>query len=151
MKTTADILDYTNNPSEVYLNGVKLPLDVIIGLDGDKVIAESKILDGVVVYERISRKPFEINFEFTCREQDETGKYIFPQSTINDLVKTVWIPDQVIPLKNTFLNALKIFYVVIQPITFSTIRGNTNVIASIKAKESPDDNVNFGTTLIIPL
>jgi hypothetical protein len=49
------------------------------------------------------------------------------------------------------LNALKIFYVVIQPITFSTIRGNTNVIASIKAKESPDDNVNFGTTLIIPL
>jgi hypothetical protein len=151
MNSTRDIIDPTNNPSEVWLNGVQLPVDVIIGLDGDKVIAESKILDGVVVYERVSRKPFEINFEFTCRKQDATGKYVFPQGVIEDLMENVWRPDQVISLRNTFLNGLKIFNVVIQPITISTIRGNTNVIATIKAKEAVDNSTDYGPTLIISL
>ena len=152
MSSTRDILNPSNNPSEVILNGIKLPEDVIIGLDGDKVIAESKILDGVSVFERISRKPFEINFEFTCREKDEIGRYVFPHETIKELIETVWQPDRIIPIQNTFINnALKIFNVVLQPISFSTIRGNTNVICSIKAKESADSNDNFGPTLIIPL
>lgn len=149
--TTKDIIDPSNNPSVVILNKVTLPVDVIIGIDGDKVIAESKILDGVVVFERISRKPFEINFEFTCREKDVAGNYIFPQSTIEILIDSVWRPDQVIPVVNTYLNnSLNVFWVVIKPITFTTIRGNTNVIASIKCTESPDNNANYGTTLIIP-
>ena len=58
MINTQQITDPNNNPSEVFLEissggvnfSVQLPVDVIIGLDGDKVIAESKILDGVVVY-----------------------------------------------------------------------------------------------------
>jgi hypothetical protein len=159
MPTTAPILDPTNNPSEVIFeinsNGVKfhytLPIDVVIGLDGDKVIAESKILDGVSVFERISRKPFEINFEFTFREKDSEGKYIFPQEAIKDLMNQIWLFDQVITLKNTFLNSLRIKEVILQPISFSTIRGTTNVICSIKAKECTDSIDNYGTTLMIPL
>ena len=111
LPTTIEPINHYNKPSEVYLSTipnkwVRLPIDVVIGLDGDKVIAESKILDGVAVFERISRKPFEINFEFTCREQDESGNYVFPQDTIQELVQTVWQKDQVIQLKNTFLNSL---------------------------------------------
>jgi Domain of unknown function (DUF6046) len=151
MFTTKDNIDESKNPAIVYLNGIQLPIDVIIGLDGDKVIAESKILDGVAVFERICRKPYEINFEFNCRDQDSTGKYIFPQRIVQELVDDVWKPDQVIPIINSFINSLKIFNVVLQPISFTTIRGNTNIICTIKAKESPDDNINFGTTLIIPL
>ena len=98
----------TNNPSivifEIVSNSVKftvtLPIDVIIGLDGDKVIAESKILDGTVVYERISRKPFEVNFEFTIRDTDLTGKYIFPEQKIKDLMDQIWFYDQVISVQN---------------------------------------------------
>lgn len=149
----------TNNPSivifEIVSNGVKftvtLPIDVIIGLDGDKVIAESKILDGTVVYERISRKPFEVNFEFTIRDTDSTGKYIFPEQKIKDLMDQIWFYDQVISVQNSFLNALHIKNIVLQPITFTTIRGNTNVICSIKAKEVSDAMDNYGKTLIIPL
>lgn len=151
MPTTSEILTPMNNPSEVYLNGVLLPVDVIIGLDGNKVIAESKIIDGVVVYERISRKPFEINFEFTCREQDASGRYIFPQNKVKELVENAWAPDKVIPVKNSFLNSLGLMNAVIAPITFTTIRGNTDVICSIKANESPDSNENFNATLIIPV
>ncbi len=156
--STKDVIDSNNNPSEVtffYTLGninfsVQLPLDVIIGIDGDKVVAESKILDGVSVFERICRKPFEINFEFTFRSQDQTGKYIFPQSDILQFVDVVWMPDMVIQVKNTFLNnALKIFNVILQPISLTTIRGNTNIIASIKAKECSDSG-SYGT-LIIPL
>ena len=149
----------TNNPSivifEIVSNSVKftvaLPIDVIIGLDGDKVIAESKILDGTVVYERISRKPFEVNFEFTIRDTDLTGKYIFPEQKIKDLMDQIWFYDQVISVQNSFLNALHIKNIILQPITFTTIRGNTNVICSIKAKEVADAMDNYGTTLIIPL
>jgi hypothetical protein len=148
--STINDIDYSNNPSRVVLNNIELPNDVIIGINGDKVIAESKILDGVAVYERICRKPFEINFEFTCRElsekSDEKGKYIFPQSVIKKLTETVWQPDQVIWVENTLLNTLGINYLVLQPITFTTIRGNTNVLCSIKAKEAVQ---NYGETLII--
>ena len=143
--TTNDI-DYSNNPSRVILNNIELPKDVIIGINGDKVIAESKILDGVAVYERICRKPFEINFEFTCRDKDIAGGYIFPQKVIQKLTETVWKPDQVVWVENTLLNTLGINYLVLQPIAFTTIRGNTNVLCSIKAKEAIQ---NFGETLII--
>ena len=151
LPTTIEPINHYNKPSEVYLSTipnkwVRLPIDVVIGLDGDKVIAESKILDGVAVFERISRKPFEINFEFTCREQDESGNYVFPQDTIQELVQTVWQKDQVIQLKNTFLNSLGISNIILQSITFTSIRGNTTVICSIKAKESPDSNNSFATT-----
>jgi Domain of unknown function (DUF6046) len=150
--TTNDIVDPANRPSVVYLNDIQLPIDVIIGINGEKVIAESKILDGVVVFERISRKPFEINFEFTCREKNiDTGQYIFPQTVIEDLKDNVWQPDQVISVENTLLNkGFGIYWVVLKPISFTTIRGNTDVICSIKADESPDNNNNYGTTLIVP-
>jgi Domain of unknown function (DUF6046) len=148
--TTIESKNKLNNPSRVLLNGVKLPDDVIIGLDGDKRIAESKILDGVAVFECVGRDPFKINFEFTCREQDDTGKYIFPQNTVRELAEKAWRPDQVIPIENTFLNRIGILNVVLKPISFTTIRGNTDVICSIKAEESPDPNNSFATTLIYP-
>jgi hypothetical protein len=149
--TTKDIVGPANRPSVVYLNDIQLPIDVIIGVNGEKVIAESKILDGTVVFERIGRKPFEINFEFTIREkQFDLGSYIFPQTVIEDLKENVWQPDQVISVQNTFLNGLGVYWVVLKPISFTTIRGNTDVICSIKADESPDNNDNYGTTLIVP-
>ena len=151
MATTIELPDGSNNPSKVVLNGIILPEDVIIGLDGDKVVAESKILDGTEVYERISKKPFEINFEFTVREKNVLGNYVFPQATIQVLVDTVWQPDAVVPVVNTFLNSLHIRYVIIRPITFATIRGNTNVVCSIKCKESTDNGNIYGQTLIIPV
>jgi hypothetical protein len=49
--------DLTNNPSLVIIGGITLPADTIIYLNGEKTLAQSKILDGVTVMERISRMP----------------------------------------------------------------------------------------------
>ena len=147
--TTEDIIT-NDHPSRVWLNNVLLPEDVIIGGDFEKVVAESKILDGASVFERICRKPIDINLEFTIREKDASGNWIFPIATIQSLFDTVWQPDQVVPIKNSLLNALHINYVVIISGSFTTFRGNTNVIETIKCKESPDSGNVYGT-LIIPV
>ena len=133
-QTRLDI-DYTNIPSSVSLNGIDLPIDVIIGLNGEKVIAESKILDGAAVFERVSRKPFDINFEFNIRELNAVSKYIFPNNAAYDIITNIWNIDQVITCNNTFLNKLGIMDVIVQGITFSTIRGNTNIPCSLKCLE----------------
>ena len=54
--TTDNKIDKTNNPSLVVLNGVTLPGDVIITTSDEKIIAETNILDGAVVFEHIRRK-----------------------------------------------------------------------------------------------
>ena len=156
--TTTDIKNPFNQPSKVVFdlgsNGieitVQLPEDVIIGIDGQKVIAESKILDGTVVYERVSRKPCEVNFDFTVWDEDVTKNTIFPQEKVTELYQTLWRKDQVVKVINTFLNnAFGIFYLICEPITFITVRGSKKVIGTLKAKEVTPNTV--GTTLIIPL
>lgn len=155
-RTRADF-DPKNNPSEVIINNVTLPADTIIILNGEKVIAESKILDGVAVFERVSRKPFEINFEFTIRQQNfeistllnHPDKYIFPQDKIEYYMQNVFLPDSVATLKNTFLNGLGITEIILKPITLTTIRGSTNVLGSLKAFENFTNKNSL--TLVIPL
>jgi hypothetical protein len=133
-QTKSDI-DFTNLPSAVSLNGVDLPIDVIIGLNGEKIIAESKILDGASVFERVSRKPFEVSFEFNIRELGKVRGYIFPNNAAYDIITNIWNIDQVITCKNTFLNKIGILDVIVKGITFSTIRGNTNLPCSLKCLE----------------
>ena len=57
-----------NNPKLVILNGYQLPWDTVISLDDEKEIAVSQILDGVAVFERIVRKPCDINIECSAAE-----------------------------------------------------------------------------------
>jgi len=148
--------DYTNYPSYVLLNGLLLPLDVIIGVDGEKIIAESKILDGVAVFERVSRKPFEISFEFNVRELKEVqrllgvGKvYTFPQKTVEEILNNIWNIDAVITVQNSYLNGLGINSLIIKQITLATIRGNTDVPGSLKCLENYVSSNTQGSTLII--
>lgn len=149
--TTVETPNFLNYPSGVFLNNYMLPSDVIVGIDGEKVIAESKILDGVAVFERICRNPFDLNFEFTLWDYGMRGQNVFPQSMAEDLMKEVFTPNMAVDVFNTFLNGLGIKNAVIKNITYATFRGSTKIVCSIKAKESPDDKNNFGTTLVIPL
>jgi Domain of unknown function (DUF6046) len=124
----------TNIPSIVSLNNIDLPKDVVIGLNGEKVIAESKILDGAYIFERIGRKPFEINLEFNLRDI-YGGNYVFPNDKAYEVITDIWQVDQVVPIINTFLNKLGITDVVIKTISFSTIRGNTDLPCSLHLME----------------
>lgn len=160
---TQDDINPQNRPSLVTIfpggtkNGVQLPPDTLILLNGEKVIAESKILDGVMVFERVSRKPFDINLEFTIRQQNQEintalpnpFKYIFPQDKIEDLIGNIWNVNEVVQIQNTYLNGIGINEIIIKTITFTTIRGNTNVLGSMKCLENYIDNK--GGTLVIPL
>ena len=148
MATTNQIIDTTNQPSIVILNSIQLPIDVTISLDDEKVIAESKILDGVSVYERVSRKPFNIDLNFTIREQNALGQYIFGQKTAATIITSIWQIDEVVPVVNSFLNKLGINEIIIKNITFATDRGTTNILCSLKCLENYNSN-GQQTSLIV--
>lgn len=162
--TTKTQIDPTNYPSLVTFKRtddtgtifLSLPPDVIITLDDDKVIAESKILDGVEVFERISRKSWEINFDFNIRDVKQIqlifgtmDKYVFPQKKAEEIVNNIWNIDQVFDIENTFLNGIGINQVIVKSITFATIRGNTNLPCTLKCKENADIQGSQGSSLII--
>lgn len=138
------VKDLTNNPSLVVIGGITLPADTAIFIYGQKVIAQSKILDGVSVIERISRQPYEIEFECVVRAQDAAGNYIFPQDALNNIWTNVWIPDTVMDITNTYLNKLGILQIVIESVTPTTIRGSKNIPLRLRAYE----NV-IGQTIIV--
>ena len=135
--------DPTNNPSVVIINGIILPYDVAIYIDGEKIIAESKILDGVSVFEHIARKPYSIEFEFVLRTKNppntkdsKSPEYIFPQKAIQDLWDKVFIPNSILPITNTYLNGLGVTEIIIATITPTTIRGSKNLPVRIKGFEN---------------
>ena len=69
-----------NNPKLVILNGYQLPWDTVISIDNEKEIAVSQILDGVAVFERILRKPAEINIDCSAAELLNNLKPTFMQT-----------------------------------------------------------------------
>jgi hypothetical protein len=142
--------DLTNNPSRLRLYSptysLVLPQDTIIFLNGEKELAKTQILDGVVVYERICRKPYEIEFEFTLRtiNPNSNGEYVFPQEDMLDLWNNVWLPDSVVTIDNTYLNKLGIQEMIIERITPVTVRGSKNLPVKIVGYEN-----QVGQSLII--
>jgi hypothetical protein len=138
--------DLTNNPSLVTIGGITLPADTVIYLNGFKTLAQSKILDGVTVIERVSREPYELEFECVVRAQDAAGNYIFPQDALDNLWTNVWIPDTVHTINNTYLNKLGIQEIVIESITPTTVRGSKNIPLRLRAYE----NVPGQTIIVTP-
>lgn len=150
MITTQPTYDETNIPSYTVLNGFVMPTDTQITFDSEKIIPETKILDGAFVFERVGRKPIEINFDFVIREKDDFGKYIFGQNNYYDLWMNVWQADSVVPIVNTFLNKIGINNVVIKSVHTTTVRGNTNIPCSIRCSEMYN-SVSQQKSLIIPV
>jgi len=143
--------DPTNNPSILVIGAITLPQDVIIFINGKKVLVHDKILDGVSIIERISRDPYEIEFECTLRQANEIGQvnsdlttYIFPQKQWNLIWQKMWLPDTVQTVDNTYLNGLGISQIIIENITPMPKRGNKDIELRIKAYENVP-----GQTLII--
>lgn len=127
--------DLTNNPSLVVIGGITLPADTAIYLNGKKNLATSKILDGVSVVERISREPYELEFECVVRTQQGTG-YIFPQDELDNLWSNVWLPDSVQTIQNTYLNKLGIQEIIIESVSPTTVRGSKNIPLRIRGYEN---------------
>ena len=133
-------IDFTNNPSLITIgngdNSITLPSDVVVSLEGDKIIAEDQILDGVSVFTHMARKPFEITFDFVLRDTDSRGRQVFPQDKLDELINNVWLPNSVQKVVNTFLNKIGIQEVILKPISPATVRGSTNIPVSMKCYEN---------------
>lgn len=144
--------DPINQPSVTIIGGYLLPPDTLIMLNGKKIITSDSILDGVVVYEHISRKAYELDFDIIVREVGAISGYglatnvneaqqglmvqPFPQQAINDVWTKIWQPDSVQQIQNTYLNGLGILEIIIESISPATVRGSKNVPIKIKAFEN---------------
>lgn len=135
-------IDPTNLPSSIVIGDIFLPYSTNIMIKGEKILAESQILDGVSVFEHISRKPYEIDFEILIWDSQSNAP--FPQETINNIWSGIWITDTVQPLNNTFLNGIGILEIIIKSISPAPRLGSTNVMMKIKAFENQP-----GQTIII--
>lgn len=147
-------IDLANNPKRIVLNGFELPQDSVIRWDAEKVIAESQILDGVSVYERIARKPYVIDLYCTFRQKNDSTiagapQYLFPQDLIDEFIKQAWVPNQLLTIENTLLNSIGITEVVFIKHSVDTIRGSLNVPVTINLKENYTPTGTQGQTLII--
>lgn len=133
-------IDFTNNPSLVTIgngdNNLSLPSDVMVYIEGEKIIAESQILDGVSVFEHITRKPYEINFECNIWDTDADGKQIFPQDLLDDIFQNIFLPNTVIAVTNTFLNKIGISQLIVKTISPATVRGSFKIPLRIKCYEN---------------
>lgn len=138
----APTVDLTNNPGRIIIGNVILPTSTNIAIKGEKILAESQIIDGVSVFEHISRKPYEIEFKVLI--WDDTFGSSFPQTTINNIWTNLWIPNTVQKVKNTYLNGLNIGEIIIKSVKPMPRLGSKNVDMIITAFENQP-----GETIII--
>lgn len=138
-----------NTPAIVQLNGLDLPGDVEIRVNGKKVLAISKILDAInvgttiSVVERIAREPYEIEFNFNVWLLSKNG---FPLEDLVNIWDFVWLPDTVCSVVSTYLNRLGVTEVIISEITPLTQRGSTNLPCTIKCYENvPGQSLLIGS------
>lgn len=140
------IADPTNDPSSIVIGNIFLPASTQVILRGEKIIAESQIIDGVSVFEHISRKPYEIDFDIKIWQGDNSNQAsrTFPQQQINNIWNDVWNPNSVQVLNNTYLNGLGIQQIIIKSINPMPQLGSTILTIRIKAMEN-----QIGQSIII--
>jgi len=168
IRSTKEDLNAFNNPKLIKMSefGVLetpfiLPFDTVIAINGTKVIAESKILDGVSVYERILRNPYQIDFTFTLRENKAQTNYndwtasgtvardfVFPQKVLENFFTNVWKRNAVISVTNTLLGGLGITQIVIKDFNIDTVQGSTNLPCRLSCAENFVPVNALGETLI---
>lgn len=138
--------DLSNNPSSIVIGNIFLPASTQVILRGEKIIAESQIIDGVSVFEHISRRPYEIDFDITIWQGDNSNQAStsFPQQQINNIFSDLWTPNTVQTINNTYLNGLGIQQIIIKSIAPQPRLGSTNVVIRIKAYEN-----QLGQTIIL--
>lgn len=139
-------IDLSNNPSAIVIGSVFLPASTQVILRGEKIIAESQIIDGVSVFEHISRKPYEIDFDITIWQSDNSNQAstTFPQQQINNIFTDLWLPNSVQTLNNTYLNGLGIQQIIIKSIAPKPRLGSTILVITIRAYEN-----QVGQTIIL--
>lgn len=129
--------DPSNNPSLIIINGFTLPPDTHYEFEPEKIIARDRIFDGIPVFEHIAEEAVDIQFEGKFRFTDDHGTtYQFPQSVVENWWTTVYKPNSVLGITNTFLNNLGIMQLVVRKAKITPIKANTDVSFRIECWEN---------------
>jgi len=143
-----------------------LPFDVIIRINGSKLLAKSQILDGATVFERITKQVHEIQFDFTLRDISAQAaaqmdsiypvskypyqnKFIVAIEWLNFFIQNIWNKDAVLQVDNILLKTIGIQQVIVDSYSINTIRGNVDMPMTLKCYEDYYSTKNQGTTLLI--
>lgn len=123
--------------------GIVLPADVLIEINGKKVVSSTTILDGVEVTQHIRRDANKIIFEFVARAK--TGSmWSFAQDFIDALYQKIYLPNSVIYVQNTLLNKMGITQLVMDDWKMTTRRGSINVPITLSMRENiPGKSLNI--------
>jgi hypothetical protein len=159
--TVCDVILTSSGNADQYT----LPADVIITINGSKLISQSQILDGVAVFERVTRKPCDINLDFTLRQVtteentvssfgktqtiSQTSKWVFPMDEINYFFQKIWVKDSVLKIDNDLINNIGIYNVIVDSFDLATIRGNVDVPVKLKCFEDFYSVNTQGQSLLI--
>ena len=142
----------------VTLNGLTLPNDCIFSPEFEKTIAKSQIVDGVEVFQRISRKSTSVTFDFTLRQEITTegtflqankDEYVFPIDKLIELYTETFKPDKVLTVNNIVLNRLGIKLLIVEKFRPTLIRGSVSIPCVLTCYEDYYSNQDKGNTLII--
>ena len=156
IKRQGDQSTKENTAYIVKLNGYLMPSDIQYDLSFDKMVAESQILDGAIVYERVTRKAVQIDFKFTVRSYEvsqpervvgifgkefkfpevKTEDYYFPDTEFSEFYTKVFKIDNIIQVENSFINKLGITELVVRDMQVETILGNTDIRVKLKCSEN---------------
>lgn len=123
--------------------GIVLPADVLIDINGKKVVASTTILDGVEVTQHIRRDANRIVFEFVARAR-AGSMWTFAQEFIDALYQKIYLPNSVIYVQNTLLNKMGITQLVMDDWKLTTRRGSINVPITLSMRENiPGKSLNI--------
>ncbi len=153
------VQDSSNNPSYFVIAGIVLSGNAVVPVKDEKVIAESQIIDGVTVFEHISRKSAEIDFDFTIfppgvitGEAGGTQKTVynnvttFNQQVLNQFWNSIFLPNSVQQVQNTYLNGLGIQEIIVKSVSIAPRPGSANISVKMKAFENQPGTLFVGFT-----
>ncbi len=151
-----------NTSYKFILNDIQFPPDINITINGSKIIAESKILDGVAVFERVITEPLKIDIAFTCRQfenqpnkyldaigQNYSGEQILAQDVFENIFVSTFQPNRVLKIQNVFLNKIGVNEVIVQPISASLIPGSGKIFVQMTLIENYTSPNTQSRTLIV--
>lgn len=136
-----------NDPSYCVIGNVVLSANILLPIKNKKLIAKSQIVDGVTVFEHVSREAAEIDFDFTIfpagviqGTASNTNAFnnvtTFNQTSLNTFWSTIWSANTIQAVQNTYLNGLGISQIIIESITVIPMHGKPNVGVKMRALEN---------------
>lgn len=117
---------------------IYMPLNIRFTVAGSKTVAQSQLVDGITIYERIANNPQTINVSFIIQRLEPADAEDIDRTTtmgnvggsglykLTSFIKSLYLNDEVFEVENSVLNnEFGVSYVFIKDYNFSPQQGST--------------------------